>query len=44
MAATDIMTISITIGIASGALAPGSWRNCGKKPKNTTSATPHRNM
>ncbi len=43
IAATDIITISMTIGIGSAALAPGSLRNSGKKPKNTTSATPVRN-
>jgi hypothetical protein len=40
MAATDIMTIAITIGIASGSFAPGNVRNAGKNPNNTTSATP----
>ena len=43
MAATDIMTISMTIGMPMAALAPGSLRSSGKKPKTTTAATPTRN-
>ena len=43
-AATDIITISITIGICSADCAPGSVRRPGKKPNSTTSATPVRKM
>ncbi len=42
IAATESITTSITIGMASGPLAPGSLRSSGKKPNSTTSATPAR--
>ena len=43
IAATAIITTSITIGMPSALFAPGSLRNSGKNPKSTTSATPARN-
>ncbi len=42
IAATDNITISITTGICSALLAPGSVRSAGKNPNSTTSATPAR--
>ena len=44
IAATDIITISMTIGIASALFAPGSVRSAGKNPNTTTSATPARKI